>query len=154
MTKFGQKDNASDEDFMIHILNNLHEEYNVILDGLENCLTATGENALTIDSIQEKLNHRYEKIKTKKEEKHEKEKALNVYNNQYKQQCQRCGKYGHKPVDRRCPEIKNNKEEYEKKNEYNNKKFDGICHHCGQKGHMSKDCRAKKYGSDKKFEKA
>ena len=61
MTKFGQKGNVSDEDFMIHVLNNLPEEYNVILDGLENCLTATRENALTIDLIHEKLNHRYEK---------------------------------------------------------------------------------------------
>ena len=70
---------------MIHVLNNLPEEYDVILDGLKNRLTATGENALTIDSIHKKLNHRYEKIKSKKEEKHEKEKALNVYNKQYKQ---------------------------------------------------------------------
>ena len=52
------------EDFMIHVLNNLPEEYDVILDGLENHLMATGENALTVDSIHEKLNHRYEKIKS------------------------------------------------------------------------------------------
>ena len=58
MTEFRQKGNVSDEDFMIHILNNLPEEYDVILDGLENCLMATGENALTIDSIRKKLNHR------------------------------------------------------------------------------------------------
>ena len=69
MTKLGQKGNVSDEDFMIHVLNNLQDVYVVILDGLENCLTATGEIALTIDSIREKLNHRYEKIKGKKEEK-------------------------------------------------------------------------------------
>ena len=72
---------------MIHILNNLPEEYDVILDGLKKRLTVIGENALTIDKICKKLNHRYEKIKNKKEEKHEKEKALNVYNKQYKQQC-------------------------------------------------------------------
>ena len=58
MTEFGQKGNVSDEDFMIHVLNNLPEKYNVILDGLENCLVATRENALTIDSIRTKLNHR------------------------------------------------------------------------------------------------
>ena len=87
MTDFGQKGSVSDKDFMIQVLNNLPEEYSVILDRLENCLIATGENALNIDSIREKLNDRYEKIKTKKEEKHEKEKALNVYNKQYKQQC-------------------------------------------------------------------
>ena len=74
MTEFGQKGNVSNEDFMILILNNLLKEYDVILDGLENHLMATGENALTIDSIHEKLNHRYEKIKSKNKEKNEKEK--------------------------------------------------------------------------------
>ena len=141
MNEFGQKGNISDEDFMIHMLSNLPEEYDVILDGLENRLMATGENALTIDTIREKLNHRYEKIKNKKKEKHEKEKAFNVYKKQYKQQFQRCGMYGHKPGDRRCPESNNKKKENEKKNEYKIQRFDGICYHCGQKGHMSKDCR-------------
>ena len=42
--EFGQKGNVSDEDFMIHVLNNLPKEYNVILDGLENCLMATLNN--------------------------------------------------------------------------------------------------------------
>ena len=63
MIEFGKKGNISDKDFMIHILNNLPEEYDIILDGLENCLTAMGENALTIDAIRKKLNHQYEKIK-------------------------------------------------------------------------------------------
>ena len=75
MTAFGQKGNVSDEDFMIHVLNNLPEEYDVILDGLENRLTATGENALTIDLIRKKLNKRYEKIKSKKEKKMKRKKC-------------------------------------------------------------------------------
>ena len=109
MTEFGQKGIVSDKDFMIHVLNNLPKEYNLILNGLENHLTATGENALTIDSIHEKLNHRYEKIKSKKEE---------IYNKQYKQQCWQCGKYDHKPGNWRCPKNKNEKEENEKNVEY------------------------------------
>ena len=67
MTKFRQKGNVSDEDFMMHVLNNLPKEYDVILDGLENHLTISGDNALTGDSILEKLNHRYKKIEGKKE---------------------------------------------------------------------------------------
>ena len=107
MTEFRQKGNVSDKDFMIHVLKNLLKEYDVIFNGLENHLTATGDNTLTIDSIREKLNHRYEKIKSKKEEKSEKEKALGAYNKQYKQQCQICEKYGHKSGDWKCPENKN-----------------------------------------------
>ena len=109
MTKFSQKGNVSDKDFMIHILNNLLEEYDVIFNGLENHLIATGENALTIDSIHEKPNHRYEKIKSKKEEKNKKEKALNIYNRQYKQRCWQCGKIGGVPkVKMKKKKVKSN----------------------------------------------
>ena len=62
-------------------LNNLSEEYDVILNGLGNHLMATGDDALTIDSICEKLNHRYEKIKSKKEEKSEKKHLVHIINN-------------------------------------------------------------------------
>ena len=31
---------------------------------------------------------------------------LCAYNKQYKQWCRKCGKYGHKPGDKRCPENK------------------------------------------------
>ena len=82
MNKFGQKGNVSDEDFMIHILNNFPEEYDVVLNGLESHLTATGDDALTINSICKKLNHGYKKVKNKKEEKNEKEKPLGAYNKQ------------------------------------------------------------------------
>ena len=93
------------------------------------------------------MNHRYEKINSKKEETNKKEKALHGYNKQCKQQYQWHGKYGHKPGDRRCPKNNNKKEENEKKNEYKNKIFEGICYHCGQKG-------VRRNGNYKKFEKA
>ena len=133
MKEFRQKGSISDEDFMIHVLNNLLEVHDVILDGLKNRHTATGDDALTIDSICEKLNHRYEKIKSKKEEKSKKEKALRAYNKQYKQRRQRCGKYGHKPGDQRCPEIKMKEKKMIRNKIRKNKKFGGICYHCGQK---------------------
>ena len=59
---------------MIEVLNCLCKDYDVILDGLEYCLTITGDCVLTIDVIHEKLNHRYEKMKNKKEENVEKKK--------------------------------------------------------------------------------
>ena len=72
MNEFGLKGSISCKDFMIHILNNLHKEHEVILDGLENCLTFNGDTALTIKVVKEKLNHRYEKIKRRKERKRKK----------------------------------------------------------------------------------
>ena len=66
---------------MLHVLNTLPKEYDVILDGLENHFKATGDDALTIDSIHKNLNHRYKKIKNGKEEKIEKKRWVHITNN-------------------------------------------------------------------------
>ena len=126
---------------MIHVLNNLPKKYDVILNRLENCLTVTGDDTLTIDLFREKLSDRYKKLKVKKKKKLK--KTMGAYNMQCKQRCQKCGEYGHKPGNRRCPENKNKKDKNNKNSEryeYKNKKFEGVCYHCSQKGHVSKDC--------------
>ena len=68
MNDFSLKGSITDENVMIHALNNLPKDYDVIL-GLENCNMVTGDNILTIDVIHEKLNHQYKQIKNKKREK-------------------------------------------------------------------------------------
>ena len=52
----------TDQDFMIHILNNLPEVYDVVLDGMESRLMLKDDDAnkLTIENIRDKLNNRYE----------------------------------------------------------------------------------------------
>ena len=55
------KGNTTDKDCMIYAINNLPEEYDVILDSLENHLTFTGPGALTTEVICDKLNHWYKK---------------------------------------------------------------------------------------------
>ena len=60
---------------MTHVLNHLPKEYDVILDGLKNCLTVSVDDALTIEIIHEKWNHWYKKLKTKMKKK-EKKKRL------------------------------------------------------------------------------
>ena len=106
---------------MTHFKNNLPNEYDVVLDGLDNHLMATGDNVLTINMICKKLNHQYEKIKSKKEEKSEKEKASGAYN-KYKQRCHTCGKYGHKPGNSKFPKNKSEWDESNKKTENNEDK--------------------------------
>ena len=69
MNEFGLKGSITDKNFMIHVLNNFPQDYNVILDGLENCLMVTGDNALNINVICIKLSHWYEKIKNEKRRK-------------------------------------------------------------------------------------
>ena len=51
---------------MIHVLNNLPNEYDVILDGLENCLTLSGDDALQVKSSEKNKKNRN---KNKKKEK-------------------------------------------------------------------------------------
>ena len=55
MSEFGFKCSITETDFMIHVLNNLSEEFYVILDGLENCLTASGDDALTKKGYLQKI---------------------------------------------------------------------------------------------------
>ena len=74
MSKFGFKDNITDEDFIIHMINSLPKEYNVILNGIENCLSSSRDNALAIEVTCDKLNHRYKKIKNKNDRKSEKKR--------------------------------------------------------------------------------
>ena len=54
MTEFGLRGKISDENSMIHILNNLPVEYDVIFDSLENYLMSSGPDALTIEMIHKK----------------------------------------------------------------------------------------------------
>ena len=56
MNDFRPKRNKS-EDMMIHMLNNLPKKYDVILNGLENHLSLSGDDALMTDFIREKVNH-------------------------------------------------------------------------------------------------
>ena len=66
---FRLKGRMSEEDSMIHVLNNLSEEYDVLPNGLKNHFMVSGNDALTMDMICEKLNYWYKKINSKKEEK-------------------------------------------------------------------------------------
>ena len=54
MGKFGLIGSITDEDFMIHVLNNLPEEHDVILDGLKNHLTSSDDGALMMKVIYKK----------------------------------------------------------------------------------------------------
>ena len=47
--RFSTKHNITDEGFMIHFLNNLPQEYDIVFDGLEDGLTFTGLHVPTIE---------------------------------------------------------------------------------------------------------
>lgn len=124
----------SDLDFLIHVLNNLPELYDVVLDGMESklMLADTDPNKLKIEDVRDKLNSRYERIIDHAKESREledddgsEEKALLAWQSQYKGVCYKCGVYGHKGTD-----CKGN--------------FKGKCWTCGKHGHKSEVCDSRK----------
>jgi len=101
----------TDEDVIVHILNNLTDDYEVQLSKLEEKLGST-TNTLTIEDVRAELRLKFARMKTKKNAKNEEketEKALAAAS-KYKGTCTFCGKIGHKAAD--CYSRK--KEENEK----------------------------------------
>ena len=107
---------------------------------MENCLTLTNPDALTIETMHDKLKHWHEKIK-KGEWKRSKEKELAVYGKQSKGRCHRYGKIGHKSTDPKCPEnkIKGGPTMIQWEEE-NCQKFLRKCLICDKTGHKVNDC--------------
>ena len=128
---------------MICVLENLPEEYKVVVQGLKDKLKDP-LTAPTIEQICTKLNVRYKRL-IGKAEKIEEEQAFVAFCKQFKGTCNTCGKYGHKGLD--CPERKENNSEG--KNEgtggkdrlSNDMKSKIRCYYCKKKGHMKADCR-------------
>ena len=120
----------SEKDLMLHVMNNLPKEYEVILDGLESRIDKSGDEKLTIEVIREKLNGRYERMKKSvKAEDRTERSLLATFPNQFKGKCYNCGKYGHKGVE--CPEKKQSGSGFPI----------GQCWFCGDKGHSLKTCK-------------
>ena len=57
MREFSLNSSISEEDFVILILNDFPDEYNIMLDELENYLKSPSPDMLTLEVIHEKLNH-------------------------------------------------------------------------------------------------
>ena len=142
--KISGKTDMSEVDLIIHILSNLPEEYEVAVSELEEKLKNTSD-PLTMETVREKLNSRYERM-AKNAESKEEEKAFAAWKKQYKGRCGKCGEYGHKSGD--CPE--NSDKPSSSTGNTNEKKFDGECYYCHKKGHRKADCRKLKADNAKK----
>jgi len=84
----------SNEDFCIHVLNNLPTEYEVQVSKFEDCLGSM-TNALMIEDLQNELNLKYARMKKHTQDGGANNKALASFRC-YKKKCTNCGKSGHK----------------------------------------------------------
>ena len=136
------KTDMSEVDLIIHILSNLPEEYEVAVSELEEKLKNTS-TPLSMETVREKLNSRFERI-TKNAEAKEEEKALAAFKKQYKGRCSNCGEYGHKSAN--CSD----KDKFSGSGNNTGYRFNGECHYCHKKGHKKEDCRKLKADNAKK----
>jgi len=147
----------TNKDLMVHILNNLTDNYKV--SKLEEKL-GTVINPLTIDDVKAELCLRYTHMKAKKplsETVQKDSKQALAATGKYKGTCTFCGKIGHKATD--CYMRKNEeKAQEDKKNNYKQKNAwkgewseekvqlykDNKCFFCKKPGQKLQDCRQKK----------
>ena len=137
----------SDDDFIIHVLGNLPDEYEIDVSKLEDRI---GKD-LTIDDVREALNLRFEKMNkgkgaddddTDDEDEGKKEKALIA--RQFKGKCRECGKYGHKAADCRSKNKQNGNSNNSGRNNGQKTRFNGKCNYCHKFGHKKADCFKRK----------
>jgi hypothetical protein len=162
----------SDIQFLTHIINNLTEEYETLVDILGRRIGAKTQ-ALTVDELREELGLRYERIKNRKEggatdNNSNKEEHAMFAGGKFKGKCNHCGTYGHKSKDCwvRDPSKKpkgrnvsgnssssssvstmtNTTSNNNNNNNNSNRttKFNGECFYCKKFGHRASDCYKKK----------
>ena len=145
----------SEEDMVIHVLNNLPREYENLV---ELCEVQINAGTLKLADLKAQLISKYRRISKNDSAKHD--TALNVKQKNkkaFKGRCNGCGKYGHKKAD--CWELEDNQDKRPsnwktRKTSTGNtstsegKRFNGTCNYCGKYGHKEEDCYKKK--NDKK----
>ena len=110
-----------------------------MFDGLDNHLTATGDDALTIDVICKNLNHQYKKMKKRRKSKKKRPlvPTINSINSDAGNIISMATNLEIRNILKMKMKMKMKKKIRNIKKDYGNRKFDGVCYHCSRKGHMS-----------------
>ena len=141
---------VSDDDLIMHVLNNLPSDYNQLIVTMEYMLN---KNELNINNMREMLNLAFSRMNPGGNVE-EKALAAKHYIKQFKKNCRICGQQGHKNED--CWEKEENKHkrppnwksrspsgQTSSNTSSATKKFDGKCNYCQKIGHKENECRKK-----------
>jgi len=134
----------SDEDLLVHILNNLPKEYEIQQSKLEAQFGST-TSPLTIEDVRTELNLKFMRMnRALNGAEDEAEKALAAYAKKSKARCTNCGKLGHKSTV--CWDIvgKPGTQEEKQGGKQEGTKTGIICHYCKKAGHIARNCYEKK----------
>ena len=87
----------SENQFMIHILNNLTADYDLQLALLERRI-GDKDNPLTVEEIRAELSLRFERLSNNlsNNDNNEEAEEMVLFGGQFKGKCRNCGKIGHK----------------------------------------------------------
>ena len=143
-----------DEDFVLHIINNLPKEYDSLIEAIEEDMDKGMLEHITVKRIRERIRGRFHRMK-KRENEHdvhgnESENALSLNNKKFKGRCRLCGKFGHKKVDCTENHDKINKAPNKSSQGSSKNPRDRFCNFCKRKGHTEPFCYAKKQAESKK----
>jgi hypothetical protein len=90
----------SDNQFILHILNNMTDDYDLQLAMMGKRVTGKS-NPLSIDEIRDNLNLRFKRLNEKQNEESENDNNQEVafFGDQFKGKCRNCGAIGHRAKD-------------------------------------------------------
>ena len=128
----------SEEDIMIHVLNNLPSQYESIVEKMMSDISI-----MRIEDVREELQSKYRRLMKYADEKNEdNEHALiagHPFKRKFKGKCNKCGIYGHKAIE--CRGTKTNQGDQQDSRKTG--RFNGKCNYCGKIGHKEIVCRKK-----------
>jgi hypothetical protein len=109
----------SDNQFILHILNNMTDDYDLRLVMMEKRVTDKS-NPLTINEIQDDLNLGIERLNKKQNEESENDNNQEVefFGGQFKRKCRNCGAIGHKEKDCKLKTSQNGSQNRENQNNF------------------------------------